>query len=144
LGARYLDLDPARADLTVPARQLHELGVPVSAGTDNSPYDPLGVVRALVTRVERPTGRVIGPGGRVRAEVALRLMTVAGAWLTGEEGVKGPLIPGFYADLAVLSLDPLTTPADGLAGIACVATMVGGRWVHGGLVPGASLALVRT
>lgn len=132
-GARYLDLDAPAADLTVPARQLHDLGVPVAAGTDNSPYDPLGVVRALATRVERTTGRVIGPNGRIDVELALRLMTVAGAWLTGEERVKGPLSPGCYADLAVLGRDPLATPPDELEGIDRVATMVGGRWVHGAL-----------
>lgn len=131
VGARFLDLDDRARDLVVPARRLHELGVPVAAGTDNSPFDPLSALRALTTRRERTTGRIIGEGGRVSNEVALRLMTVAGAWLTFEERVKGPLAPENYADLAVLSRDPLTTPGDELETITCLATMVGGRFVHG-------------
>ena len=40
-------------------------------------------------------------------------------------------LPGYYADLAVLSGNPLTATAEGLLDISCTATMVGGRWVYG-------------
>jgi predicted amidohydrolase YtcJ len=73
----------------------------------------------------------MGPGGSVSNETALRLLTVNGSWLTFEEDRKGPLLPGYYADLAVLSGNPLTTTAEGLLDISCTATMVGGRWVYG-------------
>ncbi len=115
----------------MPARALLELGVPVSVGTDNIPYDPVITLWAMVARQERRTGRVVGEGGRVPPDQALRLMTVAGAWLTFDEQVKGPLAPGYHADLAVLSRDPLDTPFGALRGIDCLVTMVGGRFVHG-------------
>jgi predicted amidohydrolase YtcJ len=47
--------------------------------------------------------------------------------------VKGPLVPGYYADLAVLSQDPVTATAAELRAIKCTATLVNGRLVHGAL-----------
>jgi len=132
-GGRYLALEPSDAALVAPARQLLELGVPVSAGTDNIPYDPMTTLWAMAARQERVTGNVIGADARLSQEQALRLLTVNGAWLTFDEPVKGPLTPGRYADLAVLSNDPLTTELAALRDIQCRATMVGGRLVHGAL-----------
>lgn len=131
-GRGYFDLAEAELDYLSPARQLSELGVPVSAGTDAYPYDPLISLWLMTMRQERSTGRVLGEGGRVTNETALRLLTVAGAWLTFDEGVKGALAPGNFADVAVLSKDPLETRGDALRDIECLATMVDGRWVHWG------------
>jgi hypothetical protein len=87
----------------------------------------------MAARQERVTGNAIGADARLSQEQALRLLTVNGAWLTFDEPVKGPLTPGRYADLAVLSNDPLTTELAALRDIQCRATMVGGRLVHGAL-----------
>ena len=128
---RFHNLPEEELDLLSPAKELIELGVPVSAGTDAVPYDSLFCMWAMVTRQERATRRVIGPHGRLSNEAALRLLTVSGAWLTFEETVKGPLLPGNYADLAVLARDPLSTFGDDILDNECKGTMVGGRWVHG-------------
>lgn len=133
VGHRFFDLPAEELDLLSPARRLVELGVPVSAGTDAVPYDPLFCLWVMTTRRERTTGRVMGPGGRMSNEAALRLLTVNGAWLTFDEGRKGPLVPGYFADLAVMSGDPLETAGDDLLELQCRATMVNGRWVHGDL-----------
>jgi predicted amidohydrolase YtcJ len=127
---RYQDLDPALQDYVVPAGQLLAAGVPVAAGTDAVPYNPLFTVWSMVTRQRRDNGQVLGPAGRVDAETALRLMTVAGSWLTFEENEKGPLAPGYLADLAVLSADPTAVPHEALPEIQCLATMVGGKLVY--------------
>jgi predicted amidohydrolase YtcJ len=132
-GARYLALAPNEAALVMPARQLLELDIPVSAGTDNIPYDPMTTLWAMVARQERLSGQVIGADGCLHHEQALRLLTVNGAWLTFDEAVKGPLTQGRFADLAVLSADPLTVELSALRDIDCLATMVGGRLVHGAL-----------
>jgi len=113
-----------------PAKQLLELGVPVSAGTDAVPYDPLHCLWAMVTRRAR-SGRAMGPGSALSNEDALRLVTTNGAWLTFEEHEKGPLSPGYFADLAVLAKDPLAAIGDEILDNECAGTMVGGRWVHG-------------
>ena len=127
----FADLDEQQLDLLSPAKALVELGVPVSAATDAVPNDPLFCMWTMIARKDRRTGRVMGPGGSVSNETALRLLTVNGSWLTFEEDRKGPLLPGYYADLAVLSGNPLTATAEGLLDISCTATMVGGRWVYG-------------
>ena len=48
----------------------------------------------------------------------------------GDERRRGKLLPGYLADLVVLSRDPLECPPDELETVEVVATMVGGRWVH--------------
>jgi predicted amidohydrolase YtcJ len=52
------------------------------------------------------------------------------AWLSRDERRRGKLLPGYLADLVVLTRDPLETPPDELETVEVVATMVGGRWVH--------------
>lgn len=91
--------------------------------------DPLAGIRAGVLRTidDRPPWRA---GEAVTVEQALHASTVAPAWLAGDERRRGRLLPGFLADLVVLSRDPVACPADELASVEVVATMVGGRWVH--------------
>ncbi|HLS84898.1 MAG TPA: amidohydrolase family protein [Burkholderiales bacterium] len=127
----FMSLSEEELDYLSPARQLHELGVPVSAGTDAVPYNPLFCLWAMTTRKERHTGRTIGARGIVSPEVGLRLLTRAGAYLSFEEHVKGQLVPGHYADIAVLDGDPLALAGDALLDLQCRATLVGGKWVHG-------------
>ena len=126
----FASLADEELDLLSPARQLLELGVPVSAGTDAVPYDPLHCLWAMVTRRAR-SGRPMGVRGALSNEQALRMVTTNGAWLTFEEHEKGPLSPGYFADLAVLAKDPLSAVGDEIADNHCAGTMVGGRWVHG-------------
>ena len=61
---------------------------------------------------------------------ALRCATANGAYLTCDETKKGSLEVGKFADLNVLSANPLTVAADQLASIASLMTMVGGKIVH--------------
>jgi hypothetical protein len=131
VGHTFGDLDGEQLDLLSPARELSELGVPVSAATDAVPNDPLFCMWAMLARKDRRSGKVMGAKGALTNDTALRLLTVNGAWLTFEEDRKGPLLPRYFADIAVLSGNPLTASAEGLLDIRCQATMVGGRWVHG-------------
>jgi predicted amidohydrolase YtcJ len=124
--------------MVVPHRHMIDLGLPLAIATDNIPYDPLFTLWVAATRHERTTGRVIGPEQRIDVETALRLFTVAGAWLTFDEDWKGPIRAGYAADLAVLSDDPTATLVERLRKLSCVMTMVGGRIVHSKLDPGAA------
>jgi len=45
-------------------------------------------------------------------EQAIRIMTLNGARILGEDDRIGSLAPGKHADLAVVRGDPLRTPAD--------------------------------
>ena len=85
---------------------------------------------ASLVRRERTSGRVIGPRQKLDRMQALATMTRNGAWLSFEEGEKGVLAPGYLADLAVLSDDPLTVPDDDLPQLHALLTLVGGKVVH--------------
>lgn len=128
-GGRYLDA-PDGGETVVPHRTMLNLGIPLSAGTDNIPCDPFFTLWTMATRRERLSDRVLGRGQRLSGAEALRLMTREGAWLSFDENRKGILAPGRYADMAVLSDDPCTIDPQALKDLACHATIVGGRIVH--------------
>ncbi|MEU1183835.1 amidohydrolase [Streptomyces sp. NPDC005820] len=124
---------PGAAADAPPIRAMLERGLTVGAGTDAtrvSTYNPWVALHWLIT------GRTVGdlvlrpPHNRVDRRTALSMFTEAGAALTGEEGVKGVLRPGFLGDLAVLSEDYFTVPEQDIAHIESLLTVVGGRIVH--------------
>ena len=112
-------------------RSLWDSGALVANGSDApvEELDPLAGIRAGVLRTidARPAWH---PEQRVSIEEALLASTVSPAWLTGDERRRGKLLPGYLADLVVLSRDPLECPPEELETVGVVATMVGGRWVH--------------
>ena len=113
-------------------RSLVDSGAVVANGSDApvEELDPLAGIRAGVLRTidDRPAWR---PDEALTVEQALHASTVAPAWLTGDERRRGKLLPGYLADLVVLDRDPVAIPVDELPDVQVVATMVGGRWVHG-------------
>ena len=128
-GGWYVD-DPDFGDSVVAHRTMLDLGIPVAAGTDNIPYDPFFTLWVMATRHERHGNRVLGPDQRISGLEALDLLTARGAWLTFEEGRKGRLTPGRYADVAVLSDDPTAMDPENLRSLRCRLTVAGGKVVH--------------
>jgi predicted amidohydrolase YtcJ len=120
-----------RAEGAYRFRSLWESGALVANGSDApvEELDPLAGIRAGVLRTidERPAWH---PEEAVTVEQALTATIVNPAWLSGDERRRGKLLPGYLADLVVLSRDPLGCPPDELESVEVVATMVGGRWVH--------------
>jgi predicted amidohydrolase YtcJ len=120
-----------RVDGTYAFRSLWDSGALVANGSDApvEELDPLAGIRAGVLRTidDRPAWR---PDQCLTVEEALVASTVNPAWLSGDERRRGKLLPGYLADLVVLSRDPLECPPDELETVEVVATMVGGRWVH--------------
>jgi predicted amidohydrolase YtcJ len=112
-------------------RSLLESGAVVANGSDApiEELDPLAGIRAGVTRTidERPGWRM---QEALNVEQALHATTVAPAWVAGDERTRGKLVPGYLADLVVLSRDLVECRPDELESVEVVATMVGGRWVH--------------
>jgi predicted amidohydrolase YtcJ len=128
-GDVYLE-DADHGNSVLPHRALIEAGIPIAAGTDNVPFSSFYPMWASLARVERTSGRVIGPEQALTRAQALRLMTIEGARICLEDDVKGSLEPGKYADLAVLSDDPAHVSLDALPKLTSSLTMVGGRIVH--------------
>jgi hypothetical protein len=122
---------PERVSDTYAFRSLLESGALVANGSDApvEELDPLAGIRAGVLRTidERPAWH---PDQCLSLEEALAATIVNPPWLSGDERRRGKLLPGYLADLVVLSRDPLECPHDELETIEIVATMVGGRWVH--------------
>jgi predicted amidohydrolase YtcJ len=78
---------------------------------------------------------VSGTATRTAAELpsredALRIYTQGSAWFTFEDDKRGALAPGRFADLAVLSGDILTVPAQDIGNIESLLTIVGGKVVY--------------
>ncbi len=122
---------PDQLDGAYAFRSLWDSGAVVVNGSDApvEELDPLAGMRAGVTRTidDRPAWHA---EQSVTVEEVVRAMTVSPAWLSGDERRRGKLLPGYLADLVVLSRDPLDCPPDELDSVEVVSTMVGGRWVH--------------
>ncbi len=112
-------------------RSLWDSGALVANGSDApvEELDPLAGIRAGVRRTidDRSAWH---PDQCLSVEQALLAATVNPAWLAGDERRRGKLVPGYLADLVVLTRDPLECSPDELDSVEVVATMVGGRWVH--------------
>jgi predicted amidohydrolase YtcJ len=120
-----------RLDGAYAYKSLLDAGTRLANGSDApiEALDPLAGIRAAVARTldDRPGWRT---DQALPMWEAVEAMTVAPAWLAGDERRRGRLIPGQVADLVVLDRDPFATPVDELGEISVVATMVGGRWLH--------------
>lgn len=121
----------SRAGLTTPVKRYLDAGLPVSSGTDAPvvPYPPLWTLYHFVTR-DTIAGGVLGADQRISREQALRIATNGNAWLTFEERDKGAIEVGKFADLVLLSDDPMTCPEPRLRDMDVLLTIAGGRVVH--------------
>ena len=63
----------------------------------------------------------------ITVEEALRIMTIEAAYALFMEEKVGSLKPGKFADLVVLSENPLTVDSDSLIDLEVLMTMVGGQ-----------------
>ncbi|MCE7749648.1 MAG: amidohydrolase family protein [Candidatus Heimdallarchaeota archaeon] len=63
----------------------------------------------------------------ISVEMALRMMTIEGAYAVKQEDYIGSLEVGKYADLIVIDDDPMTMNPDNLKDINVLLTMVGGK-----------------
>jgi len=118
-------LGPERARWTYAFKSLVDNGVPV-AGSSDAPVEqlnPLLGVWAAVTR-ER------SPEERLSVMEALKAYTLGGAYFSFEENVRGSIEVGKYADVVVLSQNPLKVKRDKIKNIKVEMTMVGGKVVY--------------
>jgi predicted amidohydrolase YtcJ len=97
-------------------------GIPVALGSDG-PLNPyLNLMFA--------TMNANSPLEAMTREQTVRAYTWGSAFAESQESRKGTIAPGMLADLAMLSQDIFTVPADALPGTVSVITVVGGLIVH--------------
>lgn len=128
----FRDVGPELAARYKPMRTYLDRGIRVVATSDvpsTVHFNPFIGLYALVTR-KSWKGTPIAPDQAVSREEALYAYTVAGAWLTREEHLKGPLAPGMLADMAVLDRDYFTCPAEEIKDIQVELTILGGQVVY--------------
>ncbi len=95
--------------------------------------DPLMHLYGTITRrYSSAPGSLCEPDPRasgvtVSAEQALRMLTIEPAYAVSMEDVLGSLKAGKYADLIILSGDPLTVEVNAILDMKVLMTMVGGK-----------------
>ena len=128
LGDGYLEaLGPERAARIYPYASLRDAGVLV-AGASDAPVIGAAPLVAMRDAILRRTdgGAVLGPDEAITAAEGLALYTRNAAFASHHEADVGSLEPGMLADFTVLDRDPLATPAEAIAEIAVLRTIVGG------------------
>lgn len=130
-------LGPQRYAVVQPQALLLNAGARVAYGSD-WPVDPLDEWFALkvgVTRTAAPNagqayaGKLTAQPGMPRAEV-LRAITLNAAYTLRQEKDSGSLEVGKLADMLVLDRNFFTIPAEDIANIKVLQTVVGGKIVY--------------
>jgi predicted amidohydrolase YtcJ len=112
-------------------RSFFDNGIRVAAGSDFSPgpFAPLMGIQGMVTRTGW-NGETWGANQRIRADEALQVNTINGAYNSHEQAIKGSITLGKLADFVVLADDPLTVSKDKIKDIEIVETVIGGSTVY--------------
>ncbi len=133
LGENFLEMVPdAFLPRTYPIRNMLDAGLTVALSSDAPVVEddnPMVGMYAAITRRTKE-GKLIAPDQGITAREALYGYTIGGALAAGDEGVRGSIKPGKWADIAVLSGNPLTVEPDGLSEIKVEMTFLAGTKVY--------------
>ena len=122
------------AEETPPIGRMMRAGVKISAGTDATrvaSYDPWVSLAWLVTGKTVAGLQIYPQRNCLDRETALRMWTENVTWFSNEEGKKGRIQVGQFADLMVPDRDYFVCAEDEISGITADLTMVGGKIVYG-------------
>jgi predicted amidohydrolase YtcJ len=123
------------AEATPPVKKIIDRGVRVSAGTDATrvaSYNPWVSLAWLITGRTVAGLRLYPQRNCLDREAALRMWTENVTWFSNEEGKKGRIQVGQFADLVVPDRDFFSCAENEIADITSDLTVVGGRIVYGG------------
>lgn len=124
----------AAAEATPPIARMLEMGATVSAGTDATrvaSYNPWVSLAWMITGKTVAGLQLYPRRNCLDRETALRMWTEKVAWFCNEEGKRGRIERGQFADLVVPDKDFFTCAEDDISFLTSDLTMVGGRIVHG-------------
>ncbi|HUE87513.1 MAG TPA: amidohydrolase [Vicinamibacterales bacterium] len=130
-GEKWKEYGPDRMEWMFAHKSFLDGGIPVPGASDYGPgpFEPLMAIQSMVTRTDY-NGNVWGPKQKVTVDEALRIGTINGAYASHEEGVKGSISAGKYADFVMLEQDPHDVNASTIKDIKIVRTVVGGKTMH--------------
>jgi hypothetical protein len=116
---------PQRVRWAFPFKTLLKEGVCVASGSDCPIEDisPILGIWAAVTRKDNEDESL-------SVEEALKTYTLNAAYASFDEGKKGTIEPGKFADLTVLSHDPTKIPPEKIRDVVVEMVIVGGRVVY--------------
>lgn len=132
-------IGPQRSASSYAFRSLLDAGARLAFGSDWSvaPINPLVGIDAAVNRLTLDSRAAWFPEQRITVAEALEAYTAGSAFASHQEGERGTITPGKFADFAVLSrdiLDPAVRNA--IADTTVLTTVVAGKVVHNARPPG--------
>jgi predicted amidohydrolase YtcJ len=122
------------AEATPPVKRMIESGLKISAGTDATrvaSYNPWVSLSWLVSGRTLAGLRLYPQRNCIDRETALRMWTENVTWFSNEEGKKGRIEAGKFADLIVPDRDFMTCHETEIADTTSLLTVVGGKIVYG-------------
>ncbi|MCM2294622.1 amidohydrolase [Allorhizobium sp. BGMRC 0089] len=123
------------AEATPPIARMLDKGVKVSAGTDATrvaSYNPWVSLAWMVTGKTVGGMQLYPRSNCLDRETALRMWTENVTWFSNEEGKKGRIENGQFADLIVPDKDYFACAEDEISFLTSDLTMVGGKIVYAG------------
>ena len=121
------------AEATPPVARMLQKGVKISAGTDATrvaSYNPWVSLAWLITGKTVGGLRTTPQHNCLDRETALRMWTENVTWFSNEEGKKGRIEAGQYADLIIPDRDFFACPEAEISDITALLTIVGGKIVY--------------
>lgn len=132
-GDRHRDIfmGPERAFRMSPGRSAKDRNMvfTIHADTPVVPMEPMRLMWSAVNRVST-SGAVIGAGQRISPMDALRATTINAAYQNFEEKERGSIEAGKWADLVVLSANPVEVDPMTIKDIQVLETLVEGKTVY--------------
>nr|WP_244468618.1 amidohydrolase [Bradyrhizobium elkanii] len=122
------------AEATPPIARILDKGVKVSAGTDATrvaSYNPWVSLSWMITGKTVGGLQIYPRRNCLDRETALRMWTENVTWFSNDEGKKGRIQKGQFADLIVPSKDFFSCSEDEISFLTSDLTMVGGKVVYG-------------
>jgi len=116
-----------------PVVTAQRLGIRIGGGTDAhrvASYNPFTSLQWFLDGKTVAGTPIRGPEETADRMTALRFYTLGSAWFSFDDDVRGSLEVGKLADLAVLSADYLSVPADAIGDIESLLTVVNGEVVY--------------
>lgn len=133
-GNAYLKYyGPELANQAIPLKTWLRNGVPIALSSDYGPHDAMFILWQAIARKNGWTGETLGSQEAVSREDAIRMFTINAARVAFWEDKIGSLEVGKLADLVILDRDILGIPLDDIRSTRVLATLVGGKLVHGRL-----------